>query len=100
MDLKKWHELATGGINYEAGNALKNFTGNYRRGMKPEFYAETCINCFLCWVFCPENAIMVENEEISGINYDYCKGCGICVNECPVTHEDKPLKMIEETLES
>jgi 2-oxoacid:acceptor oxidoreductase delta subunit (pyruvate/2-ketoisovalerate family) len=23
-------------------------------------------------------------DEKANIDYDYCKGCGICANECPV----------------
>jgi pyruvate ferredoxin oxidoreductase delta subunit len=22
-------------------------------------------------------------KKIAQINYDYCKGCGVCANECP-----------------
>jgi len=99
MNLKKWNELTAGGINRDAGNSLKNFTGSFRSGEKPEFNEAACINCFFCWVFCPENAIIAEEEKIIGINYDYCKGCGVCVNECPVKQEDKPLYMVEENKE-
>ncbi len=99
MELKAWHQLSAGGINTDGGNALKNFTACFRHGQKPLFNEETCINCFLCWVFCPDNAIIVENEKINGINYDYCKGCGICVNECPVKQESKPLSMVPEVFE-
>ncbi|MFP3483271.1 MAG: 4Fe-4S binding protein, partial [Caldivirga sp.] len=28
-------------------------------------------------------------------NYDYCKGCGICANECPV----KAIKMVPEVVQ-
>jgi len=97
MSLKNWNDLPVGGINSNAGNSIKNFTSNFRRGKKPEFNETTCINCFICWVFCPENAINVENEKVTGINYDYCKGCGICVNECPVNNEPIPLVMINES---
>jgi pyruvate ferredoxin oxidoreductase delta subunit len=96
---KKWPELPIGGINPEPGNALKNYTGSSRRGEKPQFNPDTCINCFFCWVFCPENAIIVDGEKIAGINYDYCKGCGICVNQCPVKNEPVPLIMVEEAVE-
>ena len=99
MSLKKWNELPVGGINPEAGNSLKNFTAIFRRGEKPEFNETTCIHCFVCWVFCPDNAITVENEKVTGINYDYCKGCGICVNECPVNNEPIPLVMVKEAVE-
>jgi 2-oxoacid:acceptor oxidoreductase delta subunit (pyruvate/2-ketoisovalerate family) len=34
-------------------------------------------------MYCPDGAIIVEDEKIKEINYDYCKGCGICQNECP-----------------
>jgi 2-oxoisovalerate ferredoxin oxidoreductase delta subunit len=45
----------------------------------------------MCWKFCPDVAIFVENE-FPVIDYDYCKGCGICAENCPA----KCIKMIEE----
>jgi len=35
---------------------------------------------------------MVLGEKSSEIDYDYCKGCGICANECP----KKAIEMIIE----
>lgn len=99
MSLKKWQELSMGGVNLEPGSSLKNLTASYRNGKKPEFTPDNCINCFFCWVFCPENAIIVDQEAVTGINYDYCKGCGICENECPVNKKQKPIKMVEEDVE-
>lgn len=96
MSEKNWQDLPQGIVNLEAGNSLKNVTSRFRRGEKPEFNPDTCINCFFCWVFCPENAIIVENDNVVGVNYDYCKGCGICANECPVKKEPKPIVMVEE----
>lgn len=51
---------------------------------------ERCFNCGLCnqcdncYLFCPDLSI-VRDKTPQGrhINYDYCKGCGICVVECP-----------------
>lgn len=45
-----------------------------------------CISCDNCILYCPDLA--VSKDEISNrynINYDYCKGCGICAEECPVS---------------
>lgn len=41
-----------------------------------------CNLCGNCWVFCPDIAIRRQEDRYE-INYDYCKGCGICVEECP-----------------
>jgi len=41
-----------------------------------------CDGCDNCYVFCPDVAISRENG-VYKIDYDYCKGCLICVQECP-----------------
>lgn len=48
------------------------------------FSCGTCTYCDNCLIFCPDVAIKY-NPDGKGyvINYDYCKGCGICVHECP-----------------
>ncbi len=60
-------------------------TGSWRT-LRPLFNEEKCIKCRLCWLYCPESVIDI--NEGSGpfisINYDYCKGCGICSDVCPV----------------
>jgi len=52
--------------------------------------AERCFNCGLCnqcdncHLFCPDLAVISSRGAGSrSINYDYCKGCGLCVVECP-----------------
>jgi 2-oxoacid:acceptor oxidoreductase delta subunit (pyruvate/2-ketoisovalerate family) len=46
------------------------------------FSCGVCNACDNCWVFCPDIAIKRKDGEYH-VDYDYCKGCGICVNECP-----------------
>ena len=53
-----------------------NKTGTWRN-MKPVRDMEKCIQCGLCKIFCPDFSIDKE-----AIDYDYCKGCGICAEEC------------------
>jgi pyruvate ferredoxin oxidoreductase delta subunit len=38
-------------------------------------------SCFLCWLYCPE-ATIKRGIPIE-IDLTYCKGCGICAEECP-----------------
>lgn len=45
------------------------------------FSCGVCNRCDNCWVFCPDMAI-IRNEEYE-VDYDYCKGCGVCARECP-----------------
>ncbi len=43
-----------------------------------------CNHCDNCHLFCPEIAVIRQNNPQSRhINYEYCKGCGLCVVECP-----------------
>lgn len=44
---------------------------------------EACTACALCSAFCPEGALRRRDGTME-IDYDHCKGCGICVSVCPV----------------
>ena len=39
-------------------------------------------SCFICWAVCPDGVISKTVPPV--IDLEYCKGCGICVEECPV----------------
>jgi 2-oxoacid:acceptor oxidoreductase delta subunit (pyruvate/2-ketoisovalerate family) len=47
------------------------------------FSCGNCSHCDNCYGYCPDNAIKKHPDGELEINYDYCKGCGICVSECP-----------------
>jgi len=42
----------------------------------------TCTSCDNCLIFCPDGAIVREGAGYR-ILHEYCKGCGICAEECP-----------------
>jgi len=43
-----------------------------------------CFECDNCYGVCPDNAVIkLGPGNRFQFNYDYCKGCGICVTECP-----------------
>ncbi len=43
-----------------------------------------CFQCDNCFGVCPDNAVMkVDEAHGYRFDYDFCKGCGLCVQECP-----------------
>jgi len=43
-----------------------------------------CFECDNCYGVCPDNAVIkLGPGKRFKFNYDYCKGCGVCVAECP-----------------
>jgi len=62
------------------GSFDMNKTGSWRT-FAPLLNEAKCTNCLICWFYCPDGAIVRGEKHIS-INYDYCKGCGICEAVC------------------
>ncbi len=85
-----WKRLPIGAVITEAGSSRKFMTGDWR-AFRPQVDKEKCVNCLLCWIYCPDSAV-VRNEKGIEVNLDYCKGCGICAHECP----RQAIKMVEE----
>ena len=79
---KPWNDLPEGGIMPDAGNSVEYNTGDWRTD-RPIWDKDKCISCLICWMFCPDSSIKVEDGKVVGIDYDHCKGCGICAEECP-----------------
>ncbi len=46
------------------------------------FSCGRCTHCDTCLVFCPDGVVF-RDEKGYVIDRNYCKGCGICVAECP-----------------
>jgi 2-oxoacid:acceptor oxidoreductase gamma subunit (pyruvate/2-ketoisovalerate family) len=46
------------------------------------FSCGRCTNCDTCLVYCPDGIIFRDGTGYR-IDREYCKGCGICVAECP-----------------
>ncbi len=63
------------------GTMRVNKTASWR-SIRPVIDEENCTICMICWKFCPEASI--EPTSPPKIILDYCKGCGICIVECPV----------------
>lgn len=46
------------------------------------FSCGRCIECDLCVTWCPDLAVQRDGRGYTVLS-DYCKGCGLCVRECP-----------------
>jgi len=58
-------------------------TGDWR-SQTPEIDHEKCSQkdtCLLCWLYCPDG--LITRDFPLEIDVEYCKGCGICAEECP-----------------
>jgi 2-oxoacid:acceptor oxidoreductase delta subunit (pyruvate/2-ketoisovalerate family) len=63
----------------EAASSVKKSTANWRV-LRP-VVIKKCGDC-PCAQFCPDSAISIKGGKVV-IDYNYCKGCGICARECP-----------------
>ncbi|HHH79657.1 MAG: 4Fe-4S binding protein [Thermoplasmata archaeon] len=78
--MKKYDVVTT--ISYPKKGAMGK-TGSWRV-FKPILDKDKCIKCLRCWIFCPEGTIIRKKDDSVEIDYEYCKGCGVCANVCPV----------------
>jgi len=64
------------------GSSKAYKTGAWRI-KKPVFKQVKCNDCRICVAVCPDGVIFGANKKYWA-DLDYCKGCGICVEECPL----------------
>jgi pyruvate ferredoxin oxidoreductase delta subunit len=93
--MKTWKEVNPGAIVLEAGSARKFKTGSWRAN-KPKWIEENCIQCMLCWIYCPDMSVKVKDGKREQFDYDFCKGCGLCALECPGKKGQKAIVMEQE----
>ena len=78
---KSWKEASQAGVCWKPSTTY--LTGDWKT-YKPVRDPAKCTKCLICTLFCPDAAIHL-NPDKSDIEFDlnFCKGCGICANECP-----------------
>ncbi|BEP27780.1 4Fe-4S binding protein [Helicovermis profundi] len=82
--LKKWKEPINIS-NYPLGatcesNHLVSINAGWRT-YRPVINQDKCVKCLRCFLVCPDGVID-KSKELLEIDYDYCKGCGVCAYEC------------------
>jgi 2-oxoacid:acceptor oxidoreductase delta subunit (pyruvate/2-ketoisovalerate family) len=81
-ELSGWESLRPGGVVVR-GETAPPETGAWRTGLKPRAVTAACVNCLLCWLYCPDSAVLVDGTTFAGFDYRYCKGCELCAAACP-----------------
>jgi 2-oxoacid:acceptor oxidoreductase delta subunit (pyruvate/2-ketoisovalerate family) len=78
---KGWRDLTLAAVAQKS--SIGFMTGDWKTYM-PIRDLEKCTTCLTCVMLCPEGAIEWR-PELGKIefNFSFCKGCGICANECP-----------------
>ena len=75
-------DAATPAIHAGATSAAVN-TGLWRT-LRPVIDHDRCNRCWwICSEFCPDSAIVVAADGTPQIDYAHCKGCLVCVAQCP-----------------
>lgn len=82
--LKKWQEP----VNIDAypvgstcpSDHLTSINAGWRT-YRPVIDKDKCVMCLRCFLLCPDGVIDKSGDTLV-IDYDYCKGCGICAHEC------------------
>jgi pyruvate ferredoxin oxidoreductase delta subunit len=78
-------------ITTDPGSSKKYKTGTWRT-KRPIFKHDTCNDCRICVIVCPD-ACITGQDSVYDADLDFCKGCGICAEECPVDDIDMALEV-------
>ncbi|MCD6526206.1 MAG: 2-oxoacid:acceptor oxidoreductase family protein [Desulfuromonas sp.] len=86
---KIWIELPLDGVERAApvirkpASSEAMATGLWRTE-RPQLARQRCRRCGQCAILCPEGVITMAQDGYPQFDYDHCKGCMICVEQCPV----------------
>lgn len=81
-ELRAWTDVRAGGT-VVPGDVDQPSTGGWRTGLKPDVDLDACVNCLLCWLYCPDTAVRIDDGTFLGFDEKYCKGCELCAAVCP-----------------
>lgn len=92
-NLRTWRHVDPGGQVMTPGSSV-NYRSSDWSPQVAEWIPDKCTQCLQCWVYCPDNCIMVQSDRVVGVDEYYCKGCGICVEVCPTDPKSLKIKTL------
>lgn len=84
IDVPKDREVPFGAVTPAPVCTQDLFPTSNWRMVRPVRDEEKCTNCLVCNMSCPDSCWDYRDaeEELKWVG-DFCKGCQICINECP-----------------
>lgn len=83
IDLPFEHARVSAPAIHATATSVQVRTGLWRT-LRPVIDTARCNKCWwICSTFCPDGAIVVDSTGQPRIDYEHCKGCMICVAQCP-----------------
>lgn len=74
-------QVTEGSYKAERNPNYQSFT---TRTNRPLIDFNSCRQCGLCWLHCPDSAFDITPDGFYNVDLEYCNGCGICEVICPV----------------
>jgi len=81
LEIKGLKELPASPVSKPRKASMGAPTGTWREH-RPMLNKEKCEKCMLCWLYCPDGVITIDEDKYPVFDYEYCKGCGVCAQEC------------------
>jgi len=84
IKVPKDREVPFGAITPAPVREQELFITSNWRAVRPVIDHEKCTLCFTCYIACPEPCWSYnEKEDQMEWSWKFCKGCQICIHECP-----------------
>ncbi len=84
IKIPKEREVPFGAITPAPVKEQDLFITSNWRVVRPVIDHEKCSRCLSCYIACPDSCWAYdETADIMELNLKFCKGCQICIYECP-----------------
>ena len=84
INVPKNREVPFGAITPAPVKQQELFMTSNWRIVRPVIDHEKCTRCFTCYITCPDSCWSFdEKAEKMEWNWKFCKGCQLCIYECP-----------------
>ncbi len=77
--MKKQDHTTFGSVIHMTDDFKTNKDWRFER---PVWDTQKCVQCGICYLSCPDGAILQNKDGFYEADLTYCKGCGLCIQQC------------------